>query len=176
MNIVLIGYRCSGKTAVGKIVAKELKRVFLDTDVLIERYAGCSIEEMVSKGGWDYFRDIEKRQIEEVSRIDNLVIATGGGVVLDEENIKNLKGNGFMIWLKGTAQVLKERMDKEQRAGKVRPSLTGADPLNEIEEILKIRTPLYEKAAAFVVDTDTRTPEEVGTWIMKTLPREVVEG
>ena len=66
MNIVLIGYRCSGKTGVGKILARELKREFLDTDTLIEEDAGCSIETIVSSEGWDYFRDLEKRIVKEV--------------------------------------------------------------------------------------------------------------
>ena len=107
MNIVLIGYRCSGKTAVGKIVARELGRNFLDMDALIEENAGCSIETIISRKGWDHFREIEKRLVEEVSRKDNLIIATGGGVVVDEGNVKNLRKNGWIVWLNGKAEVLK---------------------------------------------------------------------
>lgn len=171
MNIVLIGYRCSGKTAVGKIVARELGRNFLDMDALIEENAGCSIEAIISRKGWDHFREIEKRLVEEVSRKDNLIIATGGGVVVDEGNVKNLRKNGWIVWLNGKAEVLKERMDKEQRSGKIRPSLTGADPLEEIKQVLDVRSPLYEQAATLVVDTSTLSLREVAALITKSLPK-----
>ena len=171
MNIVLIGYRCSGKTAVGKILATELGKDLLDTDALLEENAGCSIETIVSRRGWDHFRGIEKRLVEEVSRKDNLIISTGGGVVVDEGNVKNLKRNGWVVWLNGKAEVLKDRMDKEQRSGKIRPSLTGTDPLEEIKQVLDVRTPLYEQAATLVVDTSTLSLREVADLVMKRLPQ-----
>ena len=167
MNIVLIGYRCSGKTVVGKTLAKELERDFLDTDAMIEENTGRSIEAIISGDGWNYFRDIEKMTIEEVSRRDNLVIATGGGVVTDEGNVKNLKRNGWLIWLRGDAEVLKKRMDREQRSGKIRPSLTGAGPLDEIRQVLNVRTPLYREAGDFMVDTGTLSAREVAASIIK---------
>ena len=168
MNIVLIGYRCSGKTVVGKILARELERDFLDTDVMIEENTGRSIEAIISGDGWNHFRDIERMTIEEVSRRDNLVIATGGGVVTDEGNVKSLKRNGRMIWLRGDAEILKERMDREQRSGKIRPSLTGANPLDEIKQVLSVRTPLYREAGDFMVDTGTLSVSEVAASIIKT--------
>ena len=167
MNIVLIGYRCSGKTEVGKILAEKLEKDFLDTDELLEGNAGCSIETIISKDGWDHFREIEKNMIKEVSRKDNLIIATGGGVVMDERNIKNLKRNGWIVWLNAKREVLKKRMDKEEKLGKIRPSLTGEDPLEEIKQVLDFRIPLYEKAAAFVVDTSILTSREVAASIIK---------
>jgi shikimate kinase len=171
MNIVLIGYRCSGKTVIGKMLVRELKRSFLDTDSLIEKNTGCSIEMIISRHGWDYFREIEKRMVEEVSSGDNLVIATGGGVVMDKENVRNLKENGWIVWLKGESEVLKARMDNEQRSGKTRPSLTEADPLEEIKQVLEARTPLYEQAANLVVDTTTLSLMEVTSSIIKALPK-----
>jgi len=171
MNIVLIGYRCSGKTAIGKILARELRRGFLDTDLLIEKNTGCSIEIIISRHGWDYFREIEKGLVEEASRRDNLVIATGGGVVMDKENVKNLKENGWIVWLKGESEVLKARMDNEQKSGKIRPSLTGADPLEEIKQVLEARTPLYEQASNLMVDTTTLSLREVTSSIIKALPK-----
>ena len=140
MNIVLIGYRCSGKTVVGKIVSKELGRDFFDTDALIEEKAGCSIDTLVCEKGWAHFRDMEKRVIEALSMADNLVIATGGGIVVNAENLRNLKKNGWMVWLYGTPEVLKARMDKDQKAGKLRPCISGTDPSDEIVQILKIPT------------------------------------
>jgi len=171
MNIVLIGYRCSGKTEVGKILARELEKDFFDTDELIEDNAGCSIETIISRDGWDHFREIEKSLIEEVSRRNNLIIATGGGVVMDEDNVKNLKENAWIVWLNGESEVLGERMDKEQRSGKIRPSLTGEDPLEEIKQVLDVRIPFYKKAANFVVDTSNRTLEKVAASITNNLPK-----
>jgi shikimate kinase len=170
MNIVLIGYRCSGKTVVAKTLARELHKEFLDTDALIEENADCSIETMISTKGWERFREIEKRLAEEVSRRNNLVIATGGGIVMDEENVKNLKQNGWVVWLKGKPEVLRERMAKEQGSGKVRPSLTGADSLEEIEEVLRVRRPFYERAGDLVVDTSTLSIGDTAALIIKNLP------
>ncbi len=169
MNIVLIGYRCSGKTEVGKILSRELEKDFLDTDELIQGNAGCSIETIISKDGWNRFREIEKSLIEEVSRRDNMIIATGGGVVMDEDNVKNLKKNAWIVWLDGKLDVLRQRMNREQRSGNVRPSLTGVDPLEEIQQVMDVRIPLYKKAANFVVDTTTLTPMEVAASIIKAL-------
>jgi shikimate kinase len=171
MNIVLIGYRCSGKTEVGKILARELGMEFVDTDLLIEEDIGCSIESIISEKGWDHFRKIERRMIEEVSERDNLAIATGGGVVMDKNNVQNLNRNGFIVWLRGDAEVLKERMEKEQRSGKIRPSLTGVDPLEEINQVLNVRTPLYQQTGNLMVDTSLLSIEEVADTIMKNLPR-----
>jgi shikimate kinase len=170
MNIVLVGYRCSGKTVVGRILARELGRAFLDTDALIEERSGRSIETMISTKGWDQFRVTEKRLVEEVSRRNNLVIATGGGIVMDEENVKNLKQNGWVVWLKGKPEVLRERMAKEQGAGRTRPSLTGADPLEEIKEVLSIRKPFYERAGDLVVDTSSLSIGDAATLIINNLP------
>jgi shikimate kinase len=170
MNIVLIGYRCSGKTAVGKTLARDLDREFLDTDALIEEDVGRSIETMISTKGWNRFREIERRLVQQVSRRNHLVIATGGGIVMDEENVKNLKQNGWVVWLKGKPEVLKERMVKEQDSGRIRPSLTGADPLEEIKEVLNVRKPFYKRAGDLVVDTSSRTIGDVAALIIKNLP------
>ena len=170
MNIVLIGYRCSGKTGVGKILAHKMGKDFVDTDALIESQVGCAIETMVAKTGWDHFRMIEKDMIGRASGKDNLVIATGGGAVMDDENVKNLKRNGTIFWLKGDADILKQRMEMAQREGHIRPSLTGANALEEIRQLLHLRTPLYEKAANHVVDTSALSMEEVAASIMKALP------
>jgi len=171
MNIVLIGYRCSGKTKVGKILARELGMEFVDTDLLIEEDSGSSIESIISEKGWDHFRKIERRMIEEVSERDNFAIATGGGVVMDNNNVQNLNRNGFIVWLRGDAEVLKERMEKEQRSGKIRPSLTGVDPLEEINQVLNVRTPLYQQTGNLMVDTSLLSIKEVADTIMKNLPR-----
>jgi shikimate kinase len=170
MNIVLIGYRCSGKTAVGKALAGKLGKDFVDTDISIEENAGCSIETIISKKGWRHFREIEKMLIAEVSEKNNQVIATGGGAVMDTDNVKCLKRNGWIVWLNGRPEVLAQRMTIDQRRGKVRPSLTGADPLKEITVVLPVRAPFYEQASDFKIDTSTVTLKETADLIISNLP------
>jgi shikimate kinase len=160
MNIVLIGYRCAGKTVVGKRLADRLQRRFVDTDDLIESKEG-QISEIVKSRGWDYFRTVEKRMIEEISREDNLVIALGGGAVLDPDNTVNLERNSFIIWLKADREVLRKRMDLDPRTFASRPTLTGKGTVEELEEMMSFRNPFYEKAAKIQFDTSTLDVEAV---------------
>lgn len=171
MNIVLIGYRCSGKTAVGRAVAAQLNRAFVDSDDLLEEKAGQPIERIVEERGWPFFRDLEKKVIQELSGRDGLVIATGGGVVIDEENIRYLKQKGFIIWLLAGADVLKDRMGGDQNEGRIRPSLTGQDPVEEIRMVLDRRAPLYEKAAHRKIDTGKLSVAETVAKIIGMIPR-----
>ena len=167
MNIVLIGYRCSGKTSSGKIIAKKTGRGFIDTDAMIEERAGRPIEEVIAVKGWEYFRGLEKEVIEDISGMDNLVIATGGGVVIDEDNVVNLKKNGFVVWLKAGIDILKERMERDEVSGIPRPSLTGMDTMDEVETVLASRNPLYKKAGDLVIETDKISIREVANLIIK---------
>jgi shikimate kinase len=165
MNITLIGYRCSGKTTVGKFLSKELGMDFIDMDIEIEKDTKCSIDTIISRKGWDYFRGLEKKLVDRLSKRDRTVIATGGGVVLDRGNVRKLKQNSVIIWLRGSADVLRARMSKELRSGRMRPSLTGDNPFEEIDKVLDIRTPLYQEAATLVVDTDDLSVREITTSI-----------
>lgn len=169
MNIVLVGYRCSGKTTVGKLLARDLKRKFLDTDRLIEGKTGLPIHLYVSQKGWRHFRAVEKEVVSDVASRDDLVIATGGGVVIDRENVRNLKKNGWVVWLDTGVPVIRERMKKAQKSGEFRPTLSGADPLKEIDRILHERMPVYELTSDYRVGTDRQNPEEVGQAIMRAL-------
>ncbi len=167
MNIVLIGYRCSGKTSSGKALAEKMKRDLKDIDTVIEERTGRPIGELVAEKGWGYFRSLEKDVVREVSGMDNLIIAAGGGVVMDGENVGNLKRNGFVIWLKADVKTLEERMKKEQEAGAARPSLTGKDPVEEVRGVLDLRNPLYEGAADVVIETDGIPLETVAEEIIR---------
>ncbi len=109
--------------------------------------------------------------VEEVSSRDHLVIGTGGGVVVDGENRENLKRNGWLVWLKAEARVIKDRMEREQRSGKIRPSLTGTDPLDEIKGVLNTRLPLYQEAGDLMVDTSFLSTQEAAARILKALPK-----
>jgi shikimate kinase len=169
-NIVLMGYRCTGKTSVGGVLAQALERRFVDTDAMIQETLGSSIEEIVARNGWEGFRGMEHKLIEGFAQTDNLVIATGGGAVMDERNIENLKRNGWVVWLKGSVDALARRMREARDNGLQRPSLTGLDPVDEIGQVLRLREPLYRRAADLEVDTSDLGPEEVAGSILKALP------
>ena len=161
MNIVLIGYRCSGKTTVGNALANMLNKRFIDTDQLVENRSGRSIDQIVMRSGWAQFRSLEKEIISRVVEKDNLVIATGGGVVLQEENIIQLEKNGLTVWLKSPPRVIKERMAQDELQGIRRPPLKGENPVDEISRVLAKRERLYEQAADLIVDTSSSDIERV---------------
>jgi len=161
MNIILIGYRGSGKSTVGSKLAARLKRRFVDTDDLIEECQGIPISDIVKSRGWDHFRKIERTVIEEISKGNHLIIAPGGGVVLDADNVKVLKRNGFIVWLKADQRTLLKRIQKDQASSTRRPTLTGKGTLKEIEETLSQREPFYEKASEVQIDTSALDVEAV---------------
>jgi shikimate kinase len=160
MNLVLIGYRCAGKTTVGKRVATQLRTRFVDTDDLIEQRHGA-IRDIVETHGWPYFRFLEKRIIHEISFDYDLVIAPGGGFILDKDNVMALKRSGFVIWLKADLKVLHARMMNDPRTLVQRPSLMGKGILEEIEEVMTFRIPLYEMACDVQLDTSGMDVETV---------------
>lgn len=137
------------------------QKEFVDTDGLLEERQGAGISEIVKSLGWEHFRAVEKKIIEEISRGDQLIIAAGGGVVLDPANVISLKKNGLIIWLKANHQVLYKRMDLDPRTKASRPTLTGKGPLEELEEIMAYREPFYEQAADVQFDTADLGIEEV---------------
>jgi len=172
MNIVLIGYRGTGKTAVGKELSHKLCRPLFQLDALMEKHAGCSIPEIVKKHGWDYFRDLEAKLLEEVVKTDACIIDTGGGVVLRDENIDRLKKNGVLFWLTADPETIMSRIQDDTG----RPSLTpGRSFLEEVEEVLRQRLPLYCKAQDFTVDTAGITIAGIADEIVKLFNKRVQE-
>jgi shikimate kinase len=169
MNIILIGYRGSGKSTVGSKLAGRLKRRFVDTDDLIEERLDVPITDIVKSHGWDYFRKLEKSIIEEISREDHLIVSPGGGAVVDPDNVKTLRKNGFIIWLKADRQTLLKRIEKDQITSIRRPSLTGKGTLEEIEETLSQREPFYEKASEIQIDTSRLAVDAVVESILAAL-------
>jgi shikimate kinase len=171
MNLVLIGYRASGKSAVGRRLGERLNREFVDIDDLIEKQEGGPISDIVQTHGWEYFREVEKKMIRDVSSRSRLIMAPGGGAVLDEENVNSLKENGLVIWLKAEKQVLLRRMDKDPDTSTRRPSLTGKGTLDELQEVMTKRKAYYEKAADVEFDTSTFDVDGVVEKILSILPR-----
>jgi len=161
MNIYLIGYRCTGKTTVGKILAQKLKWSVLDSDIELVNEQESPISEIVENQGWDAFRSIEKHIIQKLSLLDRHVIATGGGAVLDGENIKTMKKSGKLVWLRAKSETIHRRMTLDSQTEESRPALTGKGVFQEIEETLSIRNPIYRKAMDIAIDTDQLTPEDI---------------
>lgn len=168
MNIVLIGYRGSGKSTVGRRLASRMERRFVDTDDLIESEKG-QISDIVKSHGWDYFRALEKKIIEKVSKEDNVVIALGGGAVLDPDNIVNLEKNGLIIWLKADREVLRKRMDQDPRTFASRPTLTGKGAMEELEEMIAHRDPFYDNSSKIQFDTSALDVEAAVEGILTVL-------
>ena len=161
-NIVLLGFMGTGKTAVGEELAKKLGLKFVDLDTLIEEEMGMSISDIFFNFGESYFRELEKKMVERQSREKNLVIATGGGVVLDDENIENLRQYGILITLTASVDDIYRRLS----GTKGRPLLDVPYPEKIIREMLELRSPRYE-LADFMVDTTSRTVEETVEGIIK---------
>jgi shikimate kinase len=152
MNIVLIGYRGSGKSSIGKKLAAELWMEFIDTDELIAKRAGKTIREIFTQHGEEHFRDLEEQAVAEAAARDNTVIAAGGGVVLRAANVVALKKNGKIIWLQADPQTLFANINADAASPHTRPDLTSAGGLDEIKTVLAQRAPLYHAAADATLD------------------------
>lgn len=169
MNIVLIGYRCTGKTSVGKRLSKRLGLAFYDSDAIIQEETGQTVQEIVDAGGWPAFRAEEKKIISRLALQDNCVIALGGGAVLDPENMAAMKVNGRVIWLTADIRTILERMARDEATTAQRPPLNGRDRVLEATLVLEERTPLYEGAADLTIDTRNRDFNEIVEEIYKYL-------
>ncbi|MBT8341956.1 MAG: shikimate kinase [Desulfatitalea sp.] len=158
MNIVLIGYRGTGKSAVGRQVAERLGMTCVSMDARIVERAGISIPAIVQQHGWSKFRDMETAVARELGQQDHLVIDTGGGVIERPENIPALRANGLVIWLKASVAVIVQRI----QFGTERPALTpGKSFTQEVGEVLTRRLPLYQAVAQREIDTDRLTLDQV---------------
>jgi len=157
MNIVLIGYRGTGKTAIAKELAERLAMKVVGMDEEIVRRTGKSIPEIVEQHGWNHFRDIESRVAADLENEDNLIIDAGGGIIVRPKNIEILKNNGMIFWLVADEKTIVSRIMRDQQ----RPSLSGAKSfVEEVSEILAERTPKYQAAADHIIDTAKNSIEE----------------
>lgn len=153
-NVYLIGYRACGKTTLGKALSWRMRRPFIDIDEEIVRKSGMTIRQMVAEKGWDFFRQKEREIMQTVCRRRRQVVATGGGVVLDERNVADMKASGTVVWLRSRAETVKKWIVMDRNSKSNRPALTSKNLLDEIDTTLAERMPLYRSAMHFVVDTD----------------------
>lgn len=164
-NIYLIGPMGSGKTAVGRQLATELQLEFFDSDAEIESSTGVDIAYIFEKEGEASFRHRERECIANLARRKNIVLATGGGAVLDEQNRRNLTRNGIIVYLRTSVERQLERMQH----AKNRPLLMDGERREILERLAAIRGPVYEGLATFSVDTGGRHVKAVAANIHKIL-------
>lgn len=163
MNIVLIGYRGTGKSSVATMLAGRLQWERVSTDAEIIARAKQSIPDIVQAFGWDYFRDLESEICRDVGSKDRLIIDTGGGAILRPENVEALKTNGRLFWLTAEISTIRARIG----GGAQRPSLTGTKSfIEEIAEVLEERRPKYQAAAHHVIPTDNQSVVQVADTIL----------
>jgi shikimate kinase len=164
-NIFLIGPMGSGKTAVGRQLARSLRLEFFDSDAEIEHRTGVDIPYIFEKEGESGFREREREVIDALTRLSNVVIATGGGAVLLSENREHLASRGRVVYLHTGIEQQLERT----RHGKQRPLLYTDDPEAKLRELMAVRLPLYESIAHITVTTDGRQVRAVADEIMQRL-------
>jgi shikimate kinase len=165
MTIVLIGYRGSGKTTVGRLVAARMGRTFVDCDEAIVARHGKSIREIFSAGGEELFRRLEAEAISELAEKKNHVIAVGGGAILRPEN-RTALAKHFVVYLRGEPRTLLKRIESDPATADNRPSLTSlGGGIEEIEALLKQREPMYRAAMNAELDVTELSPQQAAETI-----------
>ena len=170
-RVVLVGLRCSGKTTIGKLVAARLSWEFLDADEELVKREGRPIKDIFATDGEGTFRAIEKDVLADLCRKERLVIATGGGAVLDAENRAIMREGALVAHLDAPPEVLNERMARDPVTGEQRPALTDLDALAEMKAMAQKRAPLYAEARHVVVDTNALDAEAAAAAILAELEK-----
>lgn len=165
-RVFLVGPMGAGKTTIGKYLADHLKLQFADTDTEIEARTGADIPWIFDVEGEEGFRDREQQVVEELTYWDNIVLATGGGVVQRPENRNALGGRGFVIYLYATVEEQVRRTRRDRR----RPLLQNGDPQTILRELMEVRDPLYREIADHVIETDGFSPRAVAQRLVRDLP------
>jgi len=160
-NLALIGFMGTGKTSVGRMAATHLHFRFVDTDELIESRAARSIAEIFAQAGEQVFRGIEKQVVAELAKMQKTVIATGGGLAANGDNLASLKRHALVVCLWASPEAIWERVHTQTH----RPLLQGADPMVRIRELLAVREPFY-KQADVLVNTEMRSIKEVAQQVL----------
>ncbi|MGD9646925.1 MAG: shikimate kinase [Pirellulales bacterium] len=166
MNLVLIGYRGTGKSTVARHLALALGWDWVDADVELELRAGRSIAAIFADAGEAAFRELESQVLVDLASGDRRVIAAGGGVILRAENRALLKNMGPVVWLRADADTIAQRVAADEASRERRPNLTAAGGRTEIEQLLAAREPFYSECANFTVETGNRSPDEVAAEVL----------
>lgn len=171
-TIILTGFRATGKSLVGRMLAAALDYAFIDTDTVISQRQGASISAMVARHGWPYFRQLERQLLEECGHMRRTVVATGGGAIEHHAEWGCLRQRGYVIWLAADAEIIYQRMQADANTGSQRPALTGNSQLEEIREVLARRNPLYAAGSDVRLETANKDPEELVAAILQYLQQQ----
>ena len=167
-NIVLVGFMGCGKTSVGKRLSMSLRREFVDMDDFISKREQLTVTEIFAQKGEPYFRSLEKELCERFSVYGSKIIATGGGVVKDRDNVNNLKKGGIVFYLKSTPERINENLKRDN----TRPLLETPDKLAKIKELMAQRKSFYENAADITVDVSESEIDETVNYILDYIKKE----
>ncbi|SRR5579883_1636786 len=162
-NVILIGPMGSGKTAVGRSLARHLSRPFYDSDTEIVRRTGVDIPYIFEREGEAGFRERERETIEALVALGGIVLATGGGAILLPQNRRLLAERGFVVYLEASVEQQAERV----KHGRQRPLLSNVDPAMRLRELMAVRDPLYRSIADSIVPTDGRRVKAVAEDIVR---------
>lgn len=173
MVITLIGYRGCGKSSVAPRLAQKLGWSWVDADVELEERTGRSIREIFATDGEPEFRRLERETLVDLLKRDRLVLAAGGGAVLNAETRADFQAAGPVVWLRASVETIAKRILRHSPASHRRPDLTARGGVEEIEELLAVRTPLYAGCATITVDTCDRPLYETVTSILRQLPADL---
>ena len=166
INVFLIGMMGAGKTTVGRVLAEKLGYRFRDTDVLIEKVAGKTINEIFAEEGEDYFRELESQVLSHLSAHTKLTIATGGGIVLRQFNWSYLH-HGLVVWLDAPVEVLIDRLQNDT----TRPLLQTPNPAQALQKLLDQRRNRYAEADIRISVTANDTPEQIVSRVIAEIPK-----
>ena len=162
-NIFLIGFMGSGKSTIARMLAKEMKKELIEMDETIEAEAGCTINQIFEERGENCFRDLESQLIVRIADKGGMVVSCGGGAVLREENVLNMRKNGKIVYLCATPETIYKRV----RHSTNRPLLNGNMNVEYISELMGKRLPVYEKAADTVIDVNNKEKKEIVAKILE---------
>jgi shikimate kinase len=166
MNLVLVGYRGTGKSTVARIIAERLGWPWFDADAEIELRAGKSIAKIFADQGEAAFRDLETRVVADLAGHERCVLALGGGAVMRPENREAILRQGQVVWLQASPETLWRRMQQDGATAERRPNLTAQGGITEIIATLESRREVYRQCAHYEVDTQGKTPDEVADAIL----------
>jgi shikimate kinase len=169
MIVTLIGYRGTGKTSVAPRLAQQWGWDWIDADVELERRAGRTIREIFESGGESEFRRLERQTLQELLQRDRLVLAAGGGAVLNEETRRDFRAAGPVVWLHADVETISRRIAEDATTSHRRPNLTATGGVEEIREVLAAREPLYRETATVTVETMDKPVEAVVAEIVAAL-------
>lgn len=170
-KIILTGFRATGKSTVGRLLAAELGLAYVDMDEELTRRHG-PIHQLVASKGWPFFRQREKELLTELVAATDVVIATGGGAILHADIWPDLKKSGLVVWLAAPVAEIQKRLDSDSVTSSQRPALTDRDVLQEVEQLLHQREPLYRAGSHLRLDAAQAAPRELVAQILQHLRKE----